>query len=423
MDNSAEQHRVFVFITGPIVRIGGSQLYILRKMAWLRSEGWRVVVFSVEHGEIKLNEFKEFAKNIHKFLGVPVQFFSERKRNAYLDILSGEIGAFSDCVIQSHNLNSATWGEVLAERLGGRHIVHLLLENIFCRHALTRKFLNYKLNLNQLFAIKEECLARFFGGSREWADHILVATGCSSGNVVDCPCEEIEDIAAADFTILVVGRLEKPYIPYAVDAAVEFAKRHSGCAVDLWVLGSAIKSNAVKRLEEKVRGCGNVVLRFLGEKFPVPKILFDRADVCLASAGCAVMAKRAGALCISIDGNDFDAIGIVGVTTTNTLFRAHEPKTGICEILEQILIEKRYKRSDVCASSGPSLDYTRHKEIMEMAYAKGYFHFDLALCSRYERAMQLLVCFLGATGYCSCVRIYRWLRIKFGQADACFNRG
>lgn len=422
MDNSVDKHRVFVFITGPIVRIGGSQLYILRKMAWLRSEGWRVVVFSVEHGAIKLNEFKEFEKNIHEFLGVPVQFFSERKRNAYLDILSGEIGAFSDCVIQSHNLNSATWGEVLAERMGALHIVHLLLESVSCRHALTRELLNYKLNRNQLFAIKATCLARFFGSSHVWAEHVLAATGCSVGNVIDCPCEEIGDIPASDFTILVVGRLEKPYVPHAVDAAVEFARRHSEHVVDLWVLGSAVKSIAVKRLDAKVKECGNIRMRLLGEKFPVPKVLFDRADVCLASAGCAAMAKEAGALCISIDGNDFDAIGIVGVTTNNTLFRTQEVRMEICELVEQVLIEKRYRRSDVCVS-GLSLDYTRHKEIMEMAYTKEYFHFELARCSRYERVMRLLVRFLGATGYCSCVRIYRWLRIKLGQANACFNRG
>lgn len=72
--NQLEQ-KTYVFLN-VLGYLGGSQLYTLRKLRWLRGLGWRVVVIGVRAVDIRIPDFKEFARNDYAFLDIPSYLFS-----------------------------------------------------------------------------------------------------------------------------------------------------------------------------------------------------------------------------------------------------------------------------------------------------------------------------------------------------------
>ena len=77
--------------------------------------------------------------------------------------------------------------------------------------------------------------------------------------------------------------------------------------------------------------------------FPFPMKLFDVSDVCIACAGCANLAHQIGMPTITVDNRDHQAIGVLHETTENVIYRSFEPQIKIADLLEEILIEKKFK--------------------------------------------------------------------------------
>lgn len=412
----------YIFINGPIVRIGGSQLYVLRKMEWLRREGWSVVVFSVEHGDVRIKEFDDFRRNVHPFLSVPIQFFSGYRRDKLLNMLVEEIGTADEYVIQSHNLNLATWGEALAEKLCAKHIVHLLLEEIVCRHNVTSALLRFKKEQGLLFTIKKQVFDRFFGENTENEQCVLFATGCSLGNVISGECSQLRVVERGDYNILIAGRLEKPYIPHAFVGVSEFAARHKKSMISLIVLGSSVNHETVYRLKKLVAGRNNIKVYFVGEIFPVPDALLKAVDVCVASAGCATMVGTSRlTLCISVDAKDYCAIGVYGITTWNPLYRDGEPIVAIADMLEDVLVKKKYSISKVQLPANMRLDFSKHAELINKPFNGAYFNFNACNLNSFERLMRIVVGIFGWRGYMVGVRGYRLIR-RICSNKGSFNR-
>ena len=58
----------YIFLTSSVVSVGGAQLYISRKVDHLLSLGWEVHVFSVRHGEIVIENLKQYEQEINRML-------------------------------------------------------------------------------------------------------------------------------------------------------------------------------------------------------------------------------------------------------------------------------------------------------------------------------------------------------------------
>ena len=72
---------------------------------------------------------------------------------------------------------------------------------------------------------------------------------------------------------------------------------------------------------------------------------------------------------IAIDGNDYDAIGVLGYTTNNCLFRnEHEPRIKIIDLLKDILESKNYSRKKIDNYKIEKLDYSSHQAIIDSKF-------------------------------------------------------
>lgn len=391
------ENKVFVFFTGPIGGIGGAQLYVARKLQWLRSCGWRVVVFSSDKVAVVVDELKEFEKDRHSWLNIPAYLYQRRKRARYLNRLLRVIGHAERYYFQSHTPQLASWAELVAEHVGGTHLFHSLTEDGHVNMRNLMRLTRHKYEQGLFKAIKDISAQKMLMMNDRPENIALVAVGCSIGNVADCECALLNGVTRAVHNILILGRLEKQYVKAGVTGVTEFARKHLADSINLYVMGDD-NDKLTGSLKDIVKHCQNIRAYWLGGLFPVPRKVFKLADVCIAGAGCAWMAMNESALCITVDANDQKAIGILGVTTNMSLFRKDEPEVEISEMLERVLVEKKYDARDIKLVPN-KLDYTAHQLLQDSVVQCEYFDFDRVHLDVREWISYAMLMITGESGY------------------------
>lgn len=401
--NQLEQ-KTYVFLN-VLGYLGGSQLYTLRKLRWLRGLGWRVVVIGVRAVDIRIPDFKEFARNDYAFLDIPSYLFSKKVREKYCCQIIRECGLCGHVVFQSHSRNFATWAELLAEKTKGIHLCHLLEETFGKQPELILALMRFKLSQNALWGIYERSIPSLLGKSDQTRNRMLVAAGMPEGAVADFSSNAIPEVAA-DFKILILGRSGKGYVRSALRAVVAFAENHPGKRIAVYTVGTSKKKAVVRGFDKLASQSPNVNAFWIDPMFPMPRRVFEIVDVCLSATGCAQIACSQRCLCISIDADDNQAIGVVGITTKNTLFRVDEPPVPVEDLLEEVLVLRRYQREDIQVPDF-GLDYAVHAKLLDIPVPPSYFDFASHKRNVTERLRSLMLCFFGVRG---CLALSKWTR-------------
>ena len=200
-----------------------------------------------------------------------------------------------------------------------------------------------------------------------FTDHeakVLAAYGCSN-TVFDVNHPIVEQVKALkeDYIIGSVGRLDKPFVIPSLEKLHNFITQHPENSFAIVLLGGSNNPNVVLQINEIFMNLSNCKLYITGFLFPLPKAIFQLIDVFFGTAGSASVARREGCISISIDAIDCQPIGILGQTTNNTLSRSSdEPPLDLCELLDDVLYKKKYKRIE--AIPVPTLNYTPHFDFL-----------------------------------------------------------
>ena len=224
----------YVVLTPELGNMGGAQMYINNKVSYLKKNGWDVQVFYYKKGgEIKLPELVPYKDNYIKdfrsaFYYVPKWYLRKIAR-----FISEKIGKSDDIVIESHLVELAYWGEALAKQLGARHICNFLEEQV---EPLTEKkadFFEYKLKHWELMNSGASSQRRLFKDyyKSEFAEYENVVKFVCSNVVSNEPLAV--KITKSDYSILTIGRLDKPYVRPMTDRICDFAARHADKTINV----------------------------------------------------------------------------------------------------------------------------------------------------------------------------------------------
>ena len=356
----------YVFLTSSARNVGGAQLYISRKMDWLKSIGWDVDMYFYNDGDIVIDNLKPFKSHCIPELAHPFELLGKRKKRKVLNKIKLE--GYDKIIIESHLLNLCLWGEYIVSQKNGMNLCYLLCETFPKISDTMRDFLNYKLKQNLLYGISDRSIPSLLGDSEVSMKKGLVAAGSIVNNVIDEEFINVPLSLEGKINILSLGRLDKPYILPMVESIKQFISSHKELLFNVVFVGDAADTNLKKVIINSVKEESNADAFCTGFINPIPRILLKQMDVAIASAGCVVVTMNEGVLTISIDGEDNMAIGVCGITTNNTLYRTTEPKRKIEEFLEEILIEKKYNPEEIeykTAYKTDKVDYSQHKEIID----------------------------------------------------------
>lgn len=343
----------YVILTPEIGNMGGAQMYVENKVIYLCKNGWEVQVFYYIYGEnLKLPRLRQYKDNyIHDFV-YAYYYVPSFKRKSILKAIADKVGKADEIVVESQLLTLSFWGELIAENLGGRHIINYLEEHVPYISEKEYSFLSFKLKRWEFMNAGPNSLKRLF--KERLTEDLLryqhpMSFQCT--NVVDKNIVYDGDFAACDYTILSIGRLDKKYIIPMVKEIKRFAQQHEEKRMNVILIGGSLDGSIEKDIVERLGGKSNLQCYVLGYMFPVPSNILEMADVAIESANSVLVTAEYGIPTICVDMNDSFAIGVYNYTTINNFARREEPKTDISFWLKEILVECKYPRSHAMKST------------------------------------------------------------------------
>lgn len=340
--------KLYIFLTYNIARVGGIETYVAGKTAYLKENGWAVKVLYHGFHHVKslyenLDEFEDGA--FPEFTCPPFQM-SRKSVVRSLDRMVryiGDCSGYDTVYMESHDDRLSQWGELIAERIGAKHLIILLNERYRGAdryYADKIDFYNFKHERGEVRG--DVTLARLFEGFREITEADYRPFHFNESPVADVRCPAVEALKKADWNICYIGRFIKPYVPAILQGVKRFAAQHSDRQIQLLIVGDTSARGTLA--QDTFTDSENVSVVELGNLIPIPRSLYRKVDVVIAGSGSARCSAQEGALTIIADPDLCKATGLLGYETRDTVFwNGVSPLTGFDEALERTLIQKVYE--------------------------------------------------------------------------------
>lgn len=366
----------YIFFAPSIGNIGGGQLYLSAKVKWLESLGWDVMVYFTDKQTVQLPNLKKFEKSFLPDLTIRFSSYPNNEREIICRKMLSGYGVSDRVVIESYSFESALWGEYMAKMCAGKHICYIIGERIVDKDisGSMKSFLRFKLNQHLLYGITTTTIPSILPDA-DGCSTLLKAEGCSQFSAPLIQDQRMKSVPDDGFTILSVGRLEKPYIKILFEEVGKFSDKIS-IPVNFVVIGDTSQNGLKKKLFSILKSYPNIRMSFWGYTFPVPRQLYERADVFVGCAGSANLAYKERVPTITVDAVDNKAIGILGETTENRLYRnSHEVPVDISELL-MLVFEERKERREYRKNLSPiveDVDFSHHLDIIVAEFDGRYY--------------------------------------------------
>lgn len=396
--------KTYIFLTHSIDNVAGAQLYISRKMEYLTSNGWGVDCYYHYQNEVMINNFAQYTENYIPELHLKLSWVSEKRKKEIVDrIINYRVSDL--VVIESHTISTSVWGEYFAEKLRAKHICYLLSEVFPTISMPMKSFFLYKKEQHLLFGICNKSIPSLLKGCMNLDNLGLTAVGCTSFNVEDIYDERVEKIRKADYNILSIGRLEKAYVPNMIQSIIAFANGLPQSVVNVYIVGSSRQKKVTDHILCLLHETTNIRCFYFGYTFPIPRDIFAKSDVCIASSGSVKVAFGEGVPTIVVDAKDHEAIGVYGHTTKEILFRnENEPPVKVIDLLKKVLIYKQYANEVSIPAKNGIIDYSEHQKIIDQPYNHAYYPVE-KMCNIRDKFISLL----GSKGLKILVKTYKFM--------------
>lgn len=344
--------RLYIFTTVSINMMGGIQSYISAKQDCLKHMGWNVkILFS----DVKKRQSPFLSLRSYRNDYIPEFYIQPAKlKNRIIEkvieraiIKIGNYQTYDQIIIESHNDLTSQWSELIAERIGAKHIILLLNEkyrnNNQC-YVDKIDFYKFKFYRKEIFG--RIALSRLFDGYIHISEDDYNRFDINESPIQDVECSKIQKIKRADYNICYIGRTNKGYVKSIFEGVNEFSKKHIDDKTQFIILGDPNHTKElIKTYFEK---SANVIITELGEIVPIPKKLFDNIDVVIAGSGSARCSAAQGMFTIVADIERNKSLGVLGCDTQESVYwDGHSEILSFCDSLEKVLVEKAYNKCDI----------------------------------------------------------------------------
>jgi hypothetical protein len=366
--------KYYIILQPTIKSMGGEEMYTRNKVISAREHGYTPIVFHGGGGEkIYIEDLREFEKyEFPEFRYEPCVVPNWRKNKLLNRICSILKDYGDDCIIESHEILVAEWGEIIARRLNALHLAYMLLEHNTLTNKTVYDFFKFKYDRHELVGIIGNTIPDMFSNFDKHVEEYELPAYCQ--NVLEqLPCPEMYKFKDVDYVIGSIGRTNKRYVQPMIDSIIKFTSKHTDKRFGILYIGGSMDKTSEKLVKERLSSISNAKLIFTGMLFPLSVGMIKQMDVCIATAGACGTSEKCGIPTIAVDGNDSKAIGILERTTPHSLFRGEsEPTVEIEDLLEEVLIEKKYQKEDKLVMMDVNFD-SHWKFLKKMESNKVYY--------------------------------------------------
>ena len=367
--------KYYIVLQPTIHAMGGEEMYTRNIVLSSRQQGYVPIVFHSGIGDnvIYIEDLNAYSKNAFSEFRYEPCLISEKRKTRFINKIKGILGDYhEESVIESHEVLVAEWGEWIAKQLGIRHFAYMLLEHHTLSTYQLYEFFKFKYDRQEMAGIVEATIPDMFKNYEEHVKGVFLPAHCT--NVYeDIPCPESFKTENVDFTIGSIGRTNKQYVQPMIDSILRFISNHADKTFIILYVGGSMDKQSENLVISRLSSKPNAKLLFTGMMFPLSIEMIRQMDVCIASSGSCVASANCGIPTIALDGNDSKAIGIFNKTTEHFLFRdSTEPLLEIEDLLEDILIKKKYQKSSNIKQI--NVDFSSHWEfVRNMSSQRDYF--------------------------------------------------
>ena len=365
--------------------MSGAQMYMRNKLCFLENNGWNVLVLYYTDGPVLIDELVKFIPNRIPVLEKTVQTVSDKDVSDVIGKVRQMIPEGSDVVIESLDFNLAFWGEILAQSFGGKHLFYPLTEKIPVARGRERDFLAAKYRRGEFVAPNSR--VKLTLPDIEPDESHLYFELPSYSNVVST--EKIDLSYDKEWpVVLSLGRLEKTYIKPMLAEIIKFCEAND-VTINLFVVGSAPNQRTVDKVRQIIDSCKKIKPRYFGYMYPIPLDIIRAADVAIASSGSVYVTYGQGIPTIAIDIDTHNAIGVYGHTTFAKI-RTTEPIVSTSELLEDILLRKKYAKSSPTDTDGTEKSdniFRQHLEVISSSSQEKQYYDVQSIYSTLQRAI------------------------------------
>lgn len=396
-------NKKYIIITPRISNMGGAQMYIRNKYLYMQSQGWDVDIITSHDGKIYIADLKHFRCIIPE-LGHYIYLFSKSTQNKIItNIIKTTIKKkYDEIIIESTCMGESTWAEVIAQRIGAKHLLFDLQEQHAISSKVIQDFLIFKYNRRKLVGIAPTSLYNLFLPFAPINIDKSYRLPAYCNNVVeDTECPLLKEINTTNYDYVVgcLSRLDKPFIMPALNDFIIYLNKHTDKKYLFLMIGGAPEGSSYEqKIRDLFKNISNVDIIITGYMFPIPSKLLDICNAFFTSAGSVWVCMRSGIPTISYDANDFCPIGIIGRTTQNALMRAdNEPEQDFSQLMDDILENIKYgKEPQIRQINKP--DFSSHDEFLSlMSPKKEYFCFDNVQLEKKEKLLSIMLKLFGVT--------------------------
>lgn len=393
----------YIIITPNIYEVGGAQIYIRNKADYLMKKGWEVLVLSSRNnGIIMIDELKQYEKYVFQELNIKPYLFAKREEQEAIYNILTILGNddFNEIVIESHTINLALWGEIVAEKCEGKHIVYLLSESFGKQPEHILNFLDFKHKRRELAGISVNSFELLFKGWKTFEEDEKYSLKAACGNAVnDVKNPLIDKIIKTDVNLASIGRLDKGYVHSMVNEIIKFANSNPNKHIQLILVGDSQDGSVEDKILKDTENVNNLNIVITGRLFPIPENLFEKAEIFIGLAGSARTSVSYGVPTIVLDTRYHQAIGVLGFDTDQSLFgdECYPLSDKIAEVVNNYDYYKDVNNIKYSVALVDYLiEYENHMDfIIKSANSQHYYFIDYKQTNIEEKILKVSLNILG----------------------------
>ena len=372
-------NKIYVFFASSICNMGGQEQYLKNKTRRLFAEGFEVYLFSFREGRVLLDELQQFKKYVNPVLRLEPYLYKATDVEKCLNWIEGVVKPCSgdNIYVESNVAPQAEWGELFAQRVGGRHII-IDLQEVHNYATGLKTFLKYKYGRRELFGITKKSISLILGSeyNDERAMSSFIHAECG-GAIQEIEHPIVDKFRVKDINIGSLGRLDKSYVIPMIKDIVEFAKGHDNKSIGLLLIGGGSKE-IVKTIQNEIAKSKNISLFITGFLYPIPGKLIKKIDCFICTAGSAYATMRYGVPTVVYSMSSYKPLGIFDYTIKDISVEDSEEHPDMQYLLQAVLLEH------FCENHPPLGLRERKRDYQEEFYRQISFFNSDSDCQYYD---------------------------------------
>ena len=307
--------KTYILVARHLGKVSGEKIYHYNKMRYMLSLGWRVIFLSGKEETTPFDSNEHYSNLVFPALTYAPECYPRREVKKTVDDVAAAIGEPGDerCIIESDAVNRAVWGELIAKRLGAKHMVFLLQE----RHPYDediRAFLRFKYDRHELAGITVHSMNQIFADEHMEPRADAKIAACCQNSVEECEdliSDQIPKGAALTFGS--IGRLDKGCVPAILKGFRAYAAAHPGEKYNLVLIGGATGRKRLRQILQEMKACDTIHTIITGYLYPIPASLLRNIDVFVSTAGSATVSYRFHRPTVIVHPSTGEPCGVLGL--------------------------------------------------------------------------------------------------------------